>query len=35
MVETKPSKQKEILMMKKFQGIGIWEVLDNLSYDHP
>ncbi len=34
-VETQPSKQNGILVMKKFQGIGIWEVLDNLSYDCP
>jgi hypothetical protein len=35
MVETKPSKQKGIIVMKFFRGIGIWEGLDNLSYDRP
>jgi hypothetical protein len=34
-VETQPSKQKRILAMKFFQGIGIWEVLDNPSYECP
>jgi hypothetical protein len=35
MVETQPSKQKGILVMKKLWGIGIWEVLDNFPYDRP